>query len=423
MSAGFGERLQAAFDSASARLPAGVVPIESRRAAVAHLAGLGLPGLRDDAFRYSNLRPLQAAAIQPAMEDRPARFDADAAGLGAALPGAVRLVFVDGRLDAAVSSAATGAALRALPAPVTAAERSGETRFALLNDAFAVDAVRYAVTGECRLEVVFLSSARDGAASYPRLQLELAPAARLTLVERHLGGGSGGSLSSAVAELTLARDAHCCWYRAQDLAPSATHLDALRARLDAGATLEVVLLQLGGGAVRTNFDGELAGRGASLQLQAASVAGDSRTLDGAISVRHVAPDTRSQQELRAIATGRASIAFRSAVHVGTGATGADSRQSLKGLIGGDAQINLRPELEIDVDSVRASHGATTGAIDEGMLFYLLSRGLDRETARQLLEWAFVETVIGRIAEPAVRREFEERTVARLGNRAAREVLA
>ncbi len=176
--------------------------------------------------------------------------------------------------------------------------------------------------------------------------------------------------------------------------------------------------------MRTNFDGDLAGRGASLQLQAASLAGDSRTLDGAITVRHVAPDTQSQQELRAIATGRASISFRSAVNVGNGAAGADSRQSLKGLIGGDgAEINLRPELEIDVDSVRASHGATTGAIDEGMLFYLLSRGVDRETARQLLEWAFVETVIGRISEPAVRREFEERTVARLGNRAAREVLA
>jgi Fe-S cluster assembly protein SufD len=419
--AGFTDRLRAAFDAASASLPDAVVPAASRRAAIARLAELGLPGLRDDAFRYSNLRPLQSATLLPAANEV-SRVDVSAAGIGAPLPGATRLVFVDGRLDAAASTP-VATALQTLSSGMDTPVRSAETRFALLNDAFAMDAVRYAVNGEACLELVFVSSV-TATGSYPRVQLELRPGSRLTLVERHVGGGASGALSSAVAELTLARDAHCRWYRAQDLAPTATHLDALRARLDAGATLEAVLLQLGGGSVRTSFDVELAGRGAELQLQAASVAGDSRTLDGAITVRHVAPDTRSQQELRAIATGRASISFRSAVNVGNGAAGADSRQSLKGLIGGDgAEVNLRPELEIDVDSVRASHGATTGAIDENMLFYLLSRGVDRETARQLLEWAFVETVIGRIGEPAIRREFEERTVARLGNTAAREVLA
>jgi Fe-S cluster assembly protein SufD len=141
-------------------------------------------------------------------------------------------------------------------------------------------------------------------------------------------------------------------------------------------------------------------------------------------VRHSAQDTTSQQELRAIADARASIAFQSCVAVQATAAGADSRQSLKGLISGTtAEINLRPQLEIDIDSVRASHGATTGAIDEAMLFYLLSRGLDRETARQLLEWAFIETVIGQLSVPALRREFEQRAVDHLGNRAALEALA
>ncbi len=230
-------------------------------------------------------------------------------------------------------------------------------------------------------------------------------------------------LTSAVARLTMARDATCRWYRLQDLAADATHLDTLQARLEAGSTLEAVLLQVGGGSVGTRLDCELAGRGAALQLHAASLADGQRTIDSAIHVRHVAPDTVSQQELRAIATGRASLSFHSAVSMSPAAPGADSRQSLKGLVGGDgAEVNLRPQLEIDVDSVRASHGATTGAIDENMLFYLLSRGIERETARQLLEWAFVETVIGKVAIPALRREFEERTVARLGNAAAREVL-
>lgn len=418
--AGFKERAQSTFDAVAARLPAEVVPTEQRRAALARMVELGLPGLRDDAWRYSNLRPLQAAALGPASNEAAAPL---AVGLGTPVAGAIRLVFVDGRLDAAASTpVAARGALQALPAPAEPAVRSGDTRFALLNDAFALDAARFAVTGDTCLELVFVASA--ALSGYPRVQLHVAPGARLTLVERHLGGGTAEALTSAVAELELARDAACRWYRVQDVASTATHLDALRARLEAGASLDAVLLQLGGGSVRTSFDCELAGRGAALQLQVASLAAEQRTQDNAIHVRHVAQDTRSQQELRAIAGGRAGIAFHSAVSVGSGAAGADSRQSLKGLVAGDgAEVNLRPQLEIEVDSVRASHGATTGAIDEGMLFYLLSRGLDRETARQLLEWAFIEAVIGRVELPAVRREFEERAVARLGNRAAREVLA
>ncbi|MEO8754027.1 MAG: SufD family Fe-S cluster assembly protein [Casimicrobiaceae bacterium] len=423
--ASFKERVQMEFDAASASLPGKVLPLASRRSAVARLMDLGLPALRDDAWRYANLRPLQSVHLRSVSPDAAVDFDSTGLRLGAPLPGAIRLVFVDGRLDAtASSSVAERSRLRELPPAIQSAERPADTRFALLNDAFAVDAARYGIDGECTLELVFVSGAAGTVSSYPRVQLEVAAAARLTLIERHLGGGSPEVLSSAVTELGLSRDAHCRWYRIQDLAVTATHLDTLRVRLEAGATLEAVLVQLGGGAVRTHLDCELAGRAAAVQLQAASLAGDSRTLDSSIHVRHLAADTRSQQELRAIATDRASISFRSGVCIGPAAPGADSRQSLKGLIGGDgAEVNLRPELEIDVDSVRASHGATTGAIDEAMLFYLLSRGLDRQTARQLLEWAFVETVIGKVQEPAVRREFEERTVARLGNRAALEVLA
>jgi Fe-S cluster assembly protein SufD len=213
-------------------------------------------------------------------------------------------------------------------------------------------------------------------------------------------------------------------YRAQDLDLGATHIEALQARLDANASLEAVLLQLGGGSVRSTLDCDLAGRGASAQLNSVSLAAASRTLDSRLDVTHGAPDTASQQELRAIAGDRSSIAYQSHVVVKANAAGADSRQSLKGLIrAGTAEVNLRPQLEIDTDAVRASHGATTGAIDEAMLFYLLSRGLDAETARQLLEWAFIETVLGRIAIPALRREFETRAVAHLRNRAALEVLA
>ena len=425
----FNDRLAAEFAATGSLLPETVLPLAQREAALERLLELGLPSLRDDAWRYANLRPIQSATLHPAANDAGATIAAATLLDGVTRPfpeDGARLVFVDGRLEQSLSTplAKSGGLLPLEPAALPSA-RSAENRFALLNDIFVLDAARFRVTGECNLELIFIAgSAAQAAASYPRVQLQLAAGAHLTLVERHLGGSAAGTLSSSVCELELGRDATCRYYRAQDLAVTATHLETLQVRLDAGARLEAVFLQLGGGSVRSTLACDLAGRGASAQLQAVSLAKDHRTLDSAITVGHNAPDTVSQQELRAIAADRASIAFQSNVAVAATAPGADSRQSLKGLISGaTAEINLRPQLEIDIDSVKASHGATTGAIDEATLFYLLSRGLDRETARLLLEWAFIEQVIGKVALPALRREFEERAVAHLGNRAALEALS
>jgi Fe-S cluster assembly protein SufD len=90
------------------------------------------------------------------------------------------------------------------------------------------------------------------------------------------------------------------------------------------------------------------------------------------------------------------------------AHGTDSRQSLRGLLAGpEAEIDLRPQLEIYTDDVKCSHGATAGKLDDNMLFYLLSRGLDRDTAQRLLKWAFLEDVVARIEVPELRRQIEQ----------------
>jgi len=83
---------------------------------------------------------------------------------------------------------------------------------------------------------------------------------------------------------------------------------------------------------------------------------------------------------------------------------------------------VRPQLEIHTDEVRCSHGATAGKLDEDMLFYLLSRGLDRDSAYRLLKWAFLEDVIAQVALPPLRRQIEERLVGRLGDDNLRELL-
>ena len=139
-----------------------------------------------------------------------------------------------------------------------------------------------------------------------------------------------------------------------------------------------------------------------------------QTLDAYALTEHAAPATLSEQVFRGIAAGRARVAYNGQVTVCPGAAGADSRQSLRGLLAGaDAEIDVRPQLQINTDDVRCAHGATAGKLDDAMLFYLLARGLDAATAQRLLKWAFLADVAARIAVPELRKSIERALAGRI----------
>jgi len=140
-------------------------------------------------------------------------------------------------------------------------------------------------------------------------------------------------------------------------------------------------------------------------------------------VEHAGANARTTQTFRGIAAGRARVAFNGKIVVAPGAHGTDSQQSLRGLLAGpEAEIDLRPQLEIYTDDVRCSHGATAGKLDDNMLFYLLSRGIDPDTAQRLLKWAFLEDVIAQISTLALRRQIETRLAAHLRDETLRELV-
>jgi len=86
------------------------------------------------------------------------------------------------------------------------------------------------------------------------------------------------------------------------------------------------------------------------------------------------------------------------------------------LLSNQAEIDTKPELEIYADDVKCSHGATVGQLDPGALFYLRSRGINQETARALLTFAFAEAVISRIGHEPVRRRLETAVAGTLPDR-------
>lgn len=421
--AAFEQRLRDAVMDAAPMLNPKLLPVSVRSAALNRALAAGLPQIRDDLWRYADLKFLGSApwAPLPAAQDASRWSGAAAAFLPATLPGFDRIVFVNGRHAPALSAPLP--ALDAEAAPLVP-ERTRHERFGWLNDAFATDLARLQISGDRRIELLFIATPVEvPQAQHPRLELALLPGSSLTLVERHLGDAGGNSLVNAAVQLHLGQRARCRHLREQGLATDAQFLDTLQVALDADADYELTQLLLGARTARSSQRISLYGARSAARVQAVTVAEGHRTLDQSLLVDHVAPDSTSAQVLRSIARDRARVAWRSRVEVAAGARRAGSEQSLKGLLGGTgAEVDLRPQLEIHTDEVRASHGATTGALDENMRFYLLSRGLDPETARGVLEWSFLEDAISRMGDATLRQLAEQRLLSMVGSSVAREAL-
>ncbi|MEO8063174.1 MAG: SufD family Fe-S cluster assembly protein [Pseudomonadota bacterium] len=385
---------------------------------------ISMPTNRDENWRYANLRPLAKA--------RPEAVDATTVAANIALPavleGYERWVFVDGRLAAYLSAPAFDSCAKVLDA-----REGGEEFAAMLDAAMATEGVDYSLArvngarGEevlhiappdgtqARIEITFVATAAASAGtSYPRVQVHAGRDSHLRIVERHISAGAMDSSINAAFDLALRSNAvidHC---RLQNCGDQAGCFDTLLAHVAERGTYRFRTVTLGGVSSRSTILVKLAGRAARCELTAASIANGIQTHDVYAEIEHAGADTVTRELYRGIATDRGKLGFNGMIKVNESAQGADSEQSLKTLLtGAGAEASVRPQLEIHTDRVRAIHGATTGKLDDQMLFYLLSRGIDRRTAQTLLQWAFIEDAVSRIEVAELRAEIETLIAAQL----------
>ncbi len=429
MSGDLTQRIAQEHAAAAESLPSSVVARARRRRAIDDLVARGLPTPRDENWRYASLRALERvrfAPIQANLNLTRGSLPSSLRGY-APIPGYARYVFVDGLLAADASGPTApqpGVTVHApsratAPLPALAPIDRGsepEGAFELLNEAFAVDSAEIEVASPAGvapepigLEVVFIASApAQQGASYPRLRVNVAPRCQLRLVERHVSLGDEASFVDSMVDVQTHDGASIDHYRVQQLGARATWMDTLSATVGRSATYRLHSIGLGAQAARSTVRVHLRGEGAELALHAVAAGDRQQVLDQYAVVDHAAPRTRTEESFRGIAAGRSRVAFNGKIIVRPGAQGADSSQSLRGLLAGaEAEIDVRPQLEIYTDDVRCSHGATAGKLDETMLFYLLSRGLGRDMAQRLLKWAFLEDVVSRIAVVELRRQIEQ----------------
>jgi Fe-S cluster assembly protein SufD len=429
-----------------ARTPDALQPI--REQAMQRFLKLGLPTKHDETWRYTDLRSVAAqnydqagcVATDPATTD--AATDADAgANAGAGAPSNdAALTLVDAGQHAATVAMINGCP--PLPADLPtingieinsikelykqnpsslrrffeSASDADQRRWVLLNTALFIDGLYLKITQSVATPLVILHVSQGGGAqaAHPRIIIEASPGASATIIEHHISEGDSAPLSNSNTHIALGKGAQLEHYRVYATGAGATHLDALDIHQAENSQCRQFTIALGGGLVRSSLEGRLNQRGASLDSNSLLVGHQERHVDCVNIVTHAAPDTHSRQTARAIASDVSRVIFNSKVIVNAGANGSDSKQSCRGLLlSPSAEIDTRPQLEIHADEVKCAHGATTGRLDPDMLFYLLSRGLDRETAQSLLVYAFLADVLTGMSVSSARAAIENALIDQL----------
>ena len=394
-----------------------------REKAMERFLALGLPTSRDESWRYTNIRNLNSvrfAAAQAYARGDMAPFasvslldDAQRAATISMFNGHPWLRAIDSVInDIEVASLKEVARLdpKMLMDLIGAPSAADNQRWALLNTALFTDGLYLKVTKNVPIPLVILHvgvGTDTDTIAYPRVVIEVAPGASATIIEHHVAQGERAVLVNSNTHVSLGQGGQLEHYRVFATGRESTHFDYLAVRQERDSLLKQFTIALGGGLVRADMDVNLNQPGATLQSNSLLVGYEGRHVDCVNIVKHAAPNTTSRQTSRAIASDNSRVIFNSKVHVNPGAVRAESHQSCRGLLLSDeAEIDSRPQLEIHADEVKCMHGATTGRLDPEMLFYLLSRGLDRNTAQSLLVFAFLADVLTGMSVPSARNSIE-----------------
>lgn len=411
-------------DAAASREPAWLAA--ARRAAVDALTREGLPGARNEAWKYTSLRQLEQSRL--ARDGEACTRAVDPALFALPVDGP-RLVFVNGafrgdlsRVDplAGVSistlGATDGSGLDPWRALLAREYESVDAAFARLNTALVADGPLIRVAPAARVDapihLVFVGAGL-GIAWNARALVEVGEHASVRVIEHHVGADAAAQLGNVVLQASLGAGARLDLVQIQDGAADATLMRRGEFSLAAGAMLTSHVLELGARLARHDVVVDLHGRGARVVSRGVFALRGRQHVDTHLDIRHDARDTASDVVWRGVADERARGVFHGAITVAKGADGADANLSNKNLLlSANAEIDTQPVLEIHADEVKAAHGATVGQLDERAMFYLRSRGLPPEAARSLLIAAFCAAALAEV--PAdLRTQLEAMLATRL----------
>jgi Fe-S cluster assembly protein SufD len=421
--------LAQAFSQARGRLPGNGAIAAQRVAAFDVFAKTGLPHRRIEDWKYTDLRALMRDAKPlAAPPDAAAKARAKTAG---ALLGDVetrRLVFVDGAFVAELSDVAglePGLAVGSLADALSngdptlaahlgklapASDAAVALNTALMGDG-AVIRIAAGSTIERPIHLLFVASAKP-AATFVRSLVVVEQGARAMLIESHEGPAGSDYQVNAALEIFVGDEAHVDHVKIIGEGADALHVSTLAAAIGARARFNAFTFTTGGAVVRNQlflkFDGEDTVAG----IRGATLIKGRQHADTTLVADHAARGCQSREMFKTVLDGEAHGVFQGRIIVRPHAQKTDAKMMTRALLLSErAEADNKPELEIFADDVQCGHGATAGALDDDLKFYLMARGIPQVEAEALLIRAFLGEAIEGIEHAGLREALMDAVVA------------
>jgi Fe-S cluster assembly protein SufD len=423
--------LAANFAAARRALPGAGAVAALRDDAFAHFESDGLPHRRVEEWKYTDLRALMREA-RPLAGVPDAATKARARDISAKLAAieARRIVFVDGAFATELSDLAAleaGLTIRSLGEALAAGDPQIAAHLGrvvptddvavALNTAFMGDgAVIHVAAGAALarpIHLVFVNAGAEPAAVFTRSLVIIERGARAMLVESH--EGSNEYQVNTALELKVGDEAHVDHVKITGA--GALHVSTLMAAIGAHARFNEFLFTAGAAIVRNQLFVRFDGEGTIAGIRGASLLRGRQHADTTVVADHAVAGCTSREMFKSVLDEEARGVFQGKIIVRPHAQQTDAKMATHALLLSDtAEADNKPELEIFADDVQCGHGATSGDLDEDLLFYLEARGIPSKDAEALLIQAFVGEAVEGIEHAGLRDTLMDQVVAWLAAR-------
>lgn len=406
-----------------------------RENAFARFEELGFPTTKDEEWKYTNVAPLIKQGFTPSASAMGELTEL--ASLAAPESKNSQLVFVNGKLRADLSS------LTDLPSEVVAIElgaalvdkRFSEIAreqlarhadyiangFTALNTAFINDGAFVYIPKNAALaaplHLLFIAEGRENSLLSPRVLVVAEENSSATLIESYAGIDDSRYFTNAVVEIVLKDGAKLEHYKIQREGAQALHVATTAADLGANASYDTTTITFGAQLSRHDIHVTMDHEGAECWVDGLYLVTADQHTDTHSVIDHRKPHCTSHQLYKGILDGKSRAVFNGKIFVRHDAQKTDAMQTNKNLLlSNDARVDTKPQLEILADDVKCAHGAAVGQIEEDELFYLRTRGIHPDLARNLLTYGFAEEVIGKIKIDSIREQLDSAVLNRLNAR-------
>src|SRR6266496_1122640 len=411
-----------------------------RESAMDRFALLGFPTVKEEEWKYTNPAALAKTDFQPAQRDHVSATHNGLQSLALfSYPETAgsHLILINGFLSSELSATTglTNIVALDLSAAITdtryakivreyLARNAGyvDNGFTALNTAFLKSGVFILIPKNTKLDaplqITFLSDPQQpNGASFPRALIVSEENSSATVVESYVSTGEERYFTNAVVEIILKEGARLEHYRLQRESNRAFHVATTAADLGPKSSYDATSVNLGGELARHDIEVVMDHEGAECWVDGLYVVGTGQHSDTHSVIDHKQPHCTSHQLYKGILDGTSRAVFNGKVFVRPGAQKTDALQTNKNLLlSNEARVDTKPQLEIFADDVKCAHGAAVGQIDEDELFYLETRGLNPDLARNVLTYGFAEEVIGKIKIDSIRAQLDEAVLNRLNAR-------